>query len=566
FVVLSGLVFSLDKQQKSPWGEKVQAAVLFSPTVFGIMYAAIMGKALRRLGLFKAERGVKLRTLERLIGSQSVYSAVERQIGLRNLDFLGIFLILLWLLSPLGGQASLRIMSTEPRIVDLNETARYFPVEGYLTSILFAMNTLITSWNTYAPLYMTSLHLSRSHLYSPLDLWGGIKIPDIETSSEVEDGWIKFRPEHNTTYVSHLGVPVVGVPERGNSTFNMVSHYWTVACGEFRPGYNVSWSEEENEQIPGREELPSRLTFKMEVPNENETFVDVNEKPTRFTYTSLRGDVYDDVAPNVIRSNCSIGLAYVESRVDCIGRNCRVGAMRPFDMKGRRPFPTIFVRNILGVMPGTDTGLTQLMRPVLDSSTMTEKWIANPTTTFELTDDENYVNLASMPTAVFSKRLQMAINTFWDSTVANQYRMTNLAVSNYTICPANSCPRGLSFNSTALSGTKFEGEQYVCNRLYTIITIIVSWVIFVSAVISLVLAACLTTAPDILGFVSTCLRDSPYVEAQTTSHVDGLDTARTHGDVCVMIGDVRSDSVIGHAAFATMGAGVKRLEKDKLYD
>jgi hypothetical protein len=59
--VLAAFSLSLHTHAKSPFGEKVQSAVLFSPTVFSIMYAAIIGKLLRRVGVYKAERGVKIR-------------------------------------------------------------------------------------------------------------------------------------------------------------------------------------------------------------------------------------------------------------------------------------------------------------------------------------------------------------------------------------------------------------------------------------------------------------------------------------------------------------------------
>lgn len=62
-----------------------------------------MGRCFKWIGLFLVERGTTLGRLERLIGYQSLYSALERQISLRSWSFLGLILMLLWLLSPLGG-------------------------------------------------------------------------------------------------------------------------------------------------------------------------------------------------------------------------------------------------------------------------------------------------------------------------------------------------------------------------------------------------------------------------------------------------------------------------------
>lgn len=55
-LVIAGLCLSLDKKSVSKYGEDIKAITLFSPTVFPIIYAAILGKLLRRVALFKAER------------------------------------------------------------------------------------------------------------------------------------------------------------------------------------------------------------------------------------------------------------------------------------------------------------------------------------------------------------------------------------------------------------------------------------------------------------------------------------------------------------------------------
>lgn len=55
-IVIAILCLCLDKKPVSSYGQNVKAITLLSPTIFPIVYAAILGKALRRVGLFKAER------------------------------------------------------------------------------------------------------------------------------------------------------------------------------------------------------------------------------------------------------------------------------------------------------------------------------------------------------------------------------------------------------------------------------------------------------------------------------------------------------------------------------
>jgi hypothetical protein len=55
--VIAVLCLFLHEKPVSAYGEDVKALTLLSPTVFPIVYAAILGKLLRRIALFKAERG-----------------------------------------------------------------------------------------------------------------------------------------------------------------------------------------------------------------------------------------------------------------------------------------------------------------------------------------------------------------------------------------------------------------------------------------------------------------------------------------------------------------------------
>lgn len=50
----------LDRKRISPFGEKVERAIQISPTVFPVVFAALIGRFFRAAGLYKAERGSTL--------------------------------------------------------------------------------------------------------------------------------------------------------------------------------------------------------------------------------------------------------------------------------------------------------------------------------------------------------------------------------------------------------------------------------------------------------------------------------------------------------------------------
>jgi hypothetical protein len=58
--VIAGLCLALNSKPMSSYGENLKAITLLSPTIFPIVYAAILGKMLRRVGLFKAERSATI--------------------------------------------------------------------------------------------------------------------------------------------------------------------------------------------------------------------------------------------------------------------------------------------------------------------------------------------------------------------------------------------------------------------------------------------------------------------------------------------------------------------------
>jgi hypothetical protein len=58
--VIASLCLALNAKPTSSYGESLKAITLLSPTIFPIVYAAILGKMLRRVGLFKAERSATI--------------------------------------------------------------------------------------------------------------------------------------------------------------------------------------------------------------------------------------------------------------------------------------------------------------------------------------------------------------------------------------------------------------------------------------------------------------------------------------------------------------------------
>lgn len=57
---LAGLAYKLDDKHISPYGEHINQLILLGPTLFPLAFAALGGRSLKKIALWKAERGTTL--------------------------------------------------------------------------------------------------------------------------------------------------------------------------------------------------------------------------------------------------------------------------------------------------------------------------------------------------------------------------------------------------------------------------------------------------------------------------------------------------------------------------
>jgi len=108
-LVLGGIAMYLHKRPVvgSNLEIRTEQVIRLGPTIFPILFAALVGRTFKNIARLTAERGAKLGNLELLVASQSIWGTIESQYLLRKLSIVSI----LWAMSPLGGQASLRLLS-----------------------------------------------------------------------------------------------------------------------------------------------------------------------------------------------------------------------------------------------------------------------------------------------------------------------------------------------------------------------------------------------------------------------------------------------------------------------
>lgn len=164
------------------------------------------------------------------MGSVTTGGTLSTIYTLRSYNFLAAGLVVVWALSPIGGQASLFLVHTELEPVFSNINVTYLDTNSITCfdgsdrdCVLESLNALLSSSLLAPPWSKSSSH----------DLWDNMKIPNLMQNGPMNSsGWIPIKERSNnaTSYTSLLGVPIIMSRTSGNTTFLMETSYISVAC------------------------------------------------------------------------------------------------------------------------------------------------------------------------------------------------------------------------------------------------------------------------------------------------------------------------------------------------
>lgn len=208
-------------------------------TLFTIIFASIVGRMTYEAAQWKLESGTTLASLEQLLGSRSVGSALTTQLHLMSFNTLGVALLLAWACSPLGSQSILRSLGSRLDVKESTSKVVWFDnlhESGLATWRLTTdSRTLIfDAYNYLLPtLYSTTLMSPEATKREPMDQWGNVKIPFLTPSggnASTNDGWQRTELDAGIEKFSSLaGLPIAGIPF-GNSSISIESTYIELDC------------------------------------------------------------------------------------------------------------------------------------------------------------------------------------------------------------------------------------------------------------------------------------------------------------------------------------------------
>jgi hypothetical protein len=172
------------------------------------------------------------------MGSQNLANTIGRTIVLRRFGFVGSAVVLLWLLSPVGGQSSLRILATGTSNLTSTGQMHYLNTTstlGYLQTAFQGADELNSAGPSISAVLQASLLSPESARRSPRDSWNNVKIPRLNaispfTMAHPDNPWVTINYTNEIQWTSLSGLIIHGLPDKGTSTFSIETSYTDLSC------------------------------------------------------------------------------------------------------------------------------------------------------------------------------------------------------------------------------------------------------------------------------------------------------------------------------------------------
>lgn len=521
--------------------------------LFPLVFAAIVGRLFYQVSHWRLKKGVSLNTLEQLMGSRTLGAALMTHFQLKIYNGITLAILLIWTLSPLGGQSLLRVLSARSRPIPT--TATYFNTYNAHT---------FNSFGSDNSLYMAAIQAHQEVLDGPRDLWGNMKVPflDIDSAGE-SDGWLNVTANSASDYSGLFGIPVKDMPS-GNTTFVMESDYIQLHCSPFvatpynetnRTGIasatvkikdlpeevfnlpedealdhliaNGTWSNGTWYGSPQLLERNAHFALAIDRFSTQMTIYAAwnlsraNFGPTHLLFQAAHPSVLlrVDSRPSSVRSECRVLKRYIESRVICSKSanesrsTCSILSQKLSSKE--RPNENLSILNFAGMFHDISAYLPRVKGGNYDPGIIPYGFLFD--TNGAPTRIEDVLNTTIHN---FERRLSQLLNSF--ILVHHRTYKTTPDDGPVVLESDNDGPvpiefEGNPYNSWTTTASETSGGHFIYNisTAWMSISLASCTVLFLSGVIS-GLFNHLNTTPELLGYVSTTLRDSRFIDIQSS--------------------------------------------------
>lgn len=552
--------------------------------------------------------------------TQNTSDAISSLKHLRSMSPSIILCIIIWVLSPLGGQSSLRILSTKKLYSTAQTTARYADTgplgQGRLADNLYDIDFQLKAGHLSDSLMLMALNQPADVYNTPTDVWGNAKIPRVELLDPEESGrWIDTVHINNPdSFTSLIGIPLHDIPASGSSSLLLETSYLTTNCSHLsaadlshlnatdvsQPLIDQSpaivftcsdchdWSSKKAYDICNTSSPPpscARLQAFLGLEEGNKQVaaginrINVqlwNPCPTSPDINRNRNK------GNLWLATCAVADKRVEVRLMCENRSCYSTSIRlsrsdrrsinltPFDYWAAH---TLTNRSLLHFRP------VEILR-----------YLSNSTKTLSLVNSGDDIRLSDMDNEEFSLRIGIILNTYIQSYLTQQFFRPKTSV--YKIFGPEHSPSGglrLLSQSTKLkqihsqlretSNDDYWGFSYAATNVTTTYSVDVYHPIICWVVVLLLCSATLLCVGT-FGIVCESRSLAPGMFDPVLSHtcnnitfgiepggstLDVEDRLRILGHMEVRVGDIHHVSDVGYIGLAVKEK-VMPMRKGRLYE
>lgn len=441
-------------------------------------------------------------------------------------------------------------------------------------------------------IFGASLLAGNSTKFGPTDSWSNPKVPLLQThidtiDSLVDDAsnpWIDApAPSSNVTYGSLVGQPLLNVPQNGAVNFSMETITIYTDCKRLKtPVTKENWCKLSQSVVPFTcryysNGLPncSDQSFLL-----NSSYVglgpllNASDAP-QYVDIQFIGGGMQYLYGNASGFSCDLKSLRLEANVLCDSGQCAVKRVRRSQFDRRPSFLTPwneFAPN--GGEDGAPSSWYTFVQQLSTSAGTAFQSYATPLDNYLYGLDTPFTfNYAfdwhNVSEAAFSQRFTTVVNTFWTAAQFSYSVAGNIFQKPDRLTVGNPGPDGQpdgGYNVTTGVVTNHD-SVYHAHPLWVTFLFVISALLLVFSGISTVIGI-LTLAPDILGHVSSLVRDSPFIRKEAGTWMDGGQQARQLQDLRVQIADIHPEADVGSIAFTHIPsefAPASALRRDRLY-
>jgi hypothetical protein len=501
------------------------------------------------------------------VNSNSVASSIKQPFLLRRFNWITVALLTLWGLSPLATQAMQRMSSEDTANTLTPNKLRYVDTAAENSNYLSANSESFSKVQAeFNRLYSASFLPQFSQLGA--DAYSNALLPLLNDSAP--PGWQNTDPttRHRMPgYASAYGIPVALIANSSDpydeftddgSIYNITisAAYLSFTCNDLQV---INGSQLQSLSLTAGNAQESSLTLAI-TPMKGETpgtlalasFITLNttdpDNPTPVNLSAIT----DANAFTYSYATCNFSQTFVDANVSCAYGVCYTYAVRP--SANPPPFVDSGSANWISGLCGT-SGTTNYS---VSTATDTEQYLGNDGS---LDGANRMVNLSSVDIDSFTYNLQFLMNTLWSigftpSNLTDLFSNSSSDTFNQDLIPPISYGLGNQIDSNDIYVTKWGwlAALMICSLFLLLAGIFSIW------------WDARTVSPDVLGFASSVVRKSKYVQLPPVDNAaSGAERARALGEVRVMMQDVKPGAPVGRIALGTAHPNAKRLQPGRSY-